>query len=508
MSAPLAVSTSTVTPGLYISINLLSGAAAPGGGELRVLLLAPKLSAGDLTVDTEIREGAGPDSAATAFGTGGIGHLAAKIIYLKAPAAQIDFGAPTAGAGTATLALTASGVPTSNNSVEFDIAGREISVEWNASETADTFKARAITAIVGETQVLPVTAVSGGVGIITVNGKGLGNPYNDVLVKASLGATATGTEAIAGAATHTNLAGGTTDADFTTILAAAAGREYAYILCCMSNADTVLAGASSNLARVLTHIGSYNSGLNAKLQQAVVATTSSSIASTTTAALARNSQVLEFVFGFNCRSLPCEIAARELGGRLYAVGLDPAANRIGEVYDHVYGSATPIADTATTAELESALTSGISILSYNSSGSLYVVRPITNYSTDAAGGADRRLLDVQNVDGTYAVVRDLRSALPIEFAQAKIQPDAEPGDEPPPRGVSEERDIKAFIISRMRSWARQGVILNSFLDEVILDGSLIVEVNETDPSQVDIVVPMKIVPPLAKMGVVAQRRSN
>lgn len=507
MGIPLAVNPATVTPGLYLSINLLSGAASPGGGTLRVLILAPKGS-GDLTAQTEIRSGAGPDSAATAYGSGTAGHLAAKQIYTKVPTAQIDFGAPTAGGGSATLNVTASGTPSGNNSVHFDIMGREFDVEWNASESADTFKTRAISAINTRTTDLAVTASSGGVGIITLTGKVTGRISNDVRVKATLNLAATGTEAMAGALTLTNLTGGTTDPDFTNILAAAAGKEYAYILLCLSNLDAELTGAATNVGRLITHITTYQSGLNAKLQQGVIASTSSTMTSAKAAAINRNKAELEYVYTFAGRSLPSEFAARELAGRLLAVGLDPSANRIGELFDNVYGSSDTIGDNPTQAELEDALTNGLSILAFNAQGNLYVVRPITTYSQDSSGGADRRLLDTQNVDATYAVARDLRSALPAEFPNAKISKDTIPGDEPPPKGVIEEKDVKAFVISRLRFWDREGVILRSRLDAAIADGTLIVQVNSTDPSQVDIVVPVTIVPPLAKFGVVVQRRPN
>lgn len=507
MTIPVAVSPSKVTPGLYLSINLLSGAGAPGGGTLRVLLLAPKATSGDLTAQTEIRTGGGPDSAATAFGIGTPGHLTAKQIYTLDPSAEIDFGAPTAGAGTATLNVTASGSPTGNTSVHFDIAGREWDVEWNAGETADTFKTRAIASITQRTQDLPVTAVSGGVGIITINAKVTGNISNDIRVKAALNLAVTGTEAMAGALTHTSLAGGTTEPDFTTILANAAGKEYAYIVPCLSNADAETTGGSSNVARVVTHIVNNQTGLNAKLQQAIVASTSATHTAAKAAAINRNKAELEFVFGFFARSLPCELAGREAGGRLKATSIDPAANRIGEEYTGVYGSPNVIADTPTDSELEDALTNGLSMLSFTPQGKLYIVRPITTYSQDTSGGADRRLLDTQNVDATYAVARDIRSALPAEFPQAKISKDIPPGEEPPPEGVVEERDIKGFVIGRLRFWARSGVILRAKLDAAIADGSLIVRVNPTDPSQVDIVIPINIVPPLAKFGVVVQRRS-
>jgi hypothetical protein len=57
----------------------------------------------------------------------------------------------------------------------------------------------------------------------------------------------------------------------------------------------------------------------------------------------------------------------------------------------------------------------------------------------------------------------------------------------------------------LRAWQRGGVVLQSALDEAIADGSLAVEVNANDPSQVDILVPLKIIPPLAKFGVVVNR---
>lgn len=505
MPIPTAVAPSILTPGLYISVNLLSGAASPGQGVLKVLLLAPKAAAGDLTVDAEIRAGAGPDSAATAWGNGTVGHLAAKQLYAKYPGAQVYFGAPTAGATASTLNVTASGVPTVSTSVHFDIMGREFDVAWNASETADTFKTRAISEINTRGSDLAVTASSGGVGIVTITGKVLGNISKDILVKATLNQAQSGTEAVAGAATLTALAGGTTDPTFASILAAAAGTEFAYIGIVTSNTDAEVTAATSNPARVVAHINTYNSGLNASLQQAVVATTKTQ-ANAKAAAIARNAQVLEHVHCTNARSLPGELVGRELGGRLAAESLDPAANRIGEYFDGVYASANPTADKPTPAISEDAIGNGLSLIGYNAVGQPIILRPITTYSVDTGGAADRRLLDVQNVSATYAVVRDLRSALTQQFAKAKIQRDSLPGEDPPPAGVTEERDIKAFVISRLRFWERDGVIQKATLDSVIATGELIVQVNASDSTQVDILIPLRVVQPLAKIGVVAQRR--
>ncbi len=503
-SLPLAVAPSVVTPGLYLTINLVAGAAAPSTGTLRALLIAPKSSTGTLTVDTEFRRGAGADSASTAFGPGTPGHLAAIQLYAKCPTAIVDFVAPTAGAGTATLALTASGVPNANNSVHFDIKGVEFDVAWNASETADTFKTRAIAEIVSRTNLLPCTAVTGGVGVITINGKVPGKISNDIVVQATLNSTATGTEAIAGALVGTNLAGGTTDPDYTTVLGNATGTEYAFYAPCLSNADAELT-TTGNVSRMLAQIGTLNTGLNASLQQLIVASVKTQAAAKA-AVVVRNSQVMEQVHITNARSLPGEIMGREVGARMQSDSIDPSANRIGEYLDGLYGSKNPTVDKPSAPIAEDSLTNGLSIVGYNASQQLIILRPITTYSLDANGAADRRLLDVQNVSGTYAVARDMRSALPAEFTGAKIQPDSLPGTDPPPRGVIEERDIKGFVISRLRTWQRLGVIQKASLDACIADGSLIVQVDPSDPTQVNIVLPIKIVQPLAKLGVVVQRR--
>src|SRR4051812_9956960 len=131
MSIPQAVSSSTVTPGFYLLVNLVSGASAPSSGTLKALIICPRAASGNLTADTEIRAGGGPDTAATAYGSGTPGHLEAIQIYTQFPTAQVYFAAPAAGTGTAVLAVTAAGSPTANTSAHFDICGREFDVGWN-----------------------------------------------------------------------------------------------------------------------------------------------------------------------------------------------------------------------------------------------------------------------------------------------------------------------------------------------------------------------------------------
>lgn len=508
MTIPLAVSPSVVTPGLYMTVDLLAGTASPGTGTLKVALLASKSAAGDLTNDTEVRAGAGEASAITAFGAGTVGHLAAKLIYDEYNLAQIDFVSPAPGTGTATLDITIAGAPTSNQIIDWIIQGRGFEIAWLVGESADTIRDKCIAAITSRTNSLSCTASSGGAGIVTVDGKVAGNIGDDILVKAKLRNAQSGTETCTGAVVLTNLAGGTTDPDLTNALAAIVGEEYHIILPCLSNADVEQVTTDNGIQKVLTHINLYNTGLGAKLQQVVVGYTGAIATAKATALDANgcnNDERGELLLCVNGQGLPGELGAREAGGRIAAESLDPAANRIGELLDGYYGAGDKIADKPTQAEAEDAHTNGVSLVTYTSGGAEQLLRPITCHHQDTAGGADRRILDVQNVSATYIVARDIRDNLPLEFPNAKITADITEGDDPPPAGVVEIRDVRGWVITRLRSWQRDGVIDRASLDAAIANGTLIVQINSGDATQVDFVLPFKIIQPWAKSGVVIQR---
>lgn len=506
MGLPLAVSPSTLTPGVYMTVDLLAGAASPGTGVINILIIAPKTSAGDLTVDTEIRTGGGVDSAKTAWGVGSLGALCAAQLYAQDPAATVDFSAPTAGSGSATISITASGSPTADTAVNVTIMGRLYQIPWLNGESADTWKARAVTFLQSKTAEIFVTPSSGGVGVLTLTAKTAGKVGNDVLVKAALAGAQTsgGTEAVAGAATPTALSGGSTDFDVTTLMTHTTGKEYHFIVLCTSSADAQ-AGSSSNPLRIKTTIGNVNHGLNAKLEQLIVASIGA-LSAAKTGAIAFNSPVGEHVNCVNGQSLPAEWAGFEAGSRSAAIKIDPAQNRIGTTCDGLFASFQPTTDTAALATTEDAIGNGVSFVNYTANLTPILIRPITMYSQDSSGGADRRCLDLSNVDGTYIVSRDVRDNLPLAFPNAKIVKDAPPNAEAPDiKGVVEERDIRGWVIDRLRFWRDQGVVDSVSLETAIANGTLIVQVDGSDATQVDIVIPFKIVKPLAKFSVYAQR---
>lgn len=511
MAIPVAVSPGTLTPGVYLTVDLIAGTASASIGTLRIALLAARSSAGDLTVDTEVRAGGGADTASAGFGEGMPGHLAAVKVYDRYPQAQVDFIGVTPGAGLATLDVTFAGTPTGNNSVALDVMGREFSVGWLTGETPDEIKVKSIDAINQRAADLFVVASDGGVGVVQIDAKATGNEGNDVKVKVVLGSAQTGTEAVSGAATPTNLVGGTTDPDYSTALSSIQGKEYARILPCLSNADVANVSTKNNFGETVDHIDLYNTGLNAFLQEAtcgLTTTIAAGVAASVHANGASNSQIGEMITCVNARGLPAELAGAEVGGWLAATSLDPAANRIGEDFSDFIGAVDIAADRPSVSQSEQALGGGLSLVSYTAQDQEVLVRAVTTHSQTATGAPDRRLLDIQNVSAAYVVCRDIRDSLPLEFPNAKITPNTPPGEDLPPEGVIEERDVEAFVITRLRTWQVRGVVTQASLDAAIADGTLIVKVDDDDPTQVNLVIPFSIVQPLAKFGVVGQRVPN
>lgn len=510
MGIQTAVSASTLTPGTYMKVNLIAGAGALGAGALNILLIAPKSSAGTLTPDTEIRAGGGESTANTAFGPGTGGHLAAKQIYAQDPAALVDFVAPTAGTGAAALTVTLSGTPTADNAVVWTIMGRVISSLWANGASATTAAAAAVTAINSQTTNLAVTA-SNVSGAVTLTFKVTGKSGNDCLVQAVLANTQSGTEAVSGAATPTNLSGGSTDFDVTTAIANAEGKEYHLICLVTSNADATSNSATSNPRKIATAIAAINNGRNAKLEQCILATTAAQSAAKT-GAINLNNPIFELINCVDGQSLPGEFAGFETGSRSASDKLDPAANRIGTVLVGLFASFQPKTDTLTLSGSEDALHNGVTPVDYQPNGTPFLVRPITTYSQDPSGAPDVRCLDVQNVSASYIVARDIRDNLPLAFPNAKISKNFVATSDPPAiPGITEERDIYGWVAQRLLGWATLKGVLDFNTTSAVINGGdpvlgqLVVVVDPSDATQVDIVIPWLIVKPLAKFSEVINR---
>jgi len=502
MPAPKAMSSSVKTPGFYLLINLLAAGSGTGTDPIRVLLIAHKLSSGDITADTELRRAlAGPDAVAQALGDGALGHLWAIPAFRKYGLLQLDLVAPVAPAGaTAGLTLAIVSTPTTTHTFEFDIAGRVVTVDWFVGEVLATFRARVIAAINSVRPIAWVASAGAGAGDVDVDAKGGGTWGNDVkvAVKRLRGIDVT----ITGAG---NLAGGSSEFDVTNVLGLVNAQEYHIIAVATSNADYEITSASSNVARVKAHIETFNNGLDALVQYGYAAHTGT-ITNVKAGAVARNSEWMSHVFGQNARSLPAELCGSEVGDAVKWYGIRPNYNRIGNRHPDLFGSADPVGDKLTPAEREDLLNSGVTPLDFVANGEeLFVVNPITTHSLDGSGNPDFRAYYQTDVFGIMAVSKDMRTFLPQQYPNASISPNLPPGADSLPAGVVEIRDVEATVHARLRSWVPLGVVNGAHLEEQIALGNVIVEIDASDESQVNVFIPSKILKPLAKFSGVVHK---
>lgn len=496
MSVPVAISPSQRSPGIGTKVNLLAGASSPGTGALRVLMLAVKSSAGSITPDTQLVEGVGSvDDFKTYLGGGTPGHVSAKALFAEYGLIQCDLVAMAVGGGVAaTLDLTFAGTVTVARTVTMKIMGRRITTTWAAGVTPTAFVAALVILINALSDDISVTA-SGVAGVLTLTAKFAGTWGNDIVVYVSLTDGSGGT--VNGGSTVTTKVGttiaGTTAADPTNALALVTTREYAYILLVDGNTSVNTSGSSTSYGKLDTHIATYQAGMNALLQQSVLGYTGTQTAATTSGGY-RNTVTDELAFFQSAQSLPCEVAAAELGQRLREVSLYPVKNRCKMPYRAtLYGPLDDVGEKLTPAEIESCLFSGVTPIDWGGDGVPFPVRPVTTYFQDSNGNADDRCLDVSRVDGTYFCARDQRAFYPQEFPGLNIINDLAAGQELP-RECVEIKTIRAAGIARARFYALPlGIVQADALEAAIANNEFIIQRDPSNANMVDIFTPYKIV---------------
>ena len=503
MPVTKAVASSVKTPGFYINVNLLGPASNPGTAILRALIMAVRSSAGNIAVGTEVRQVFGATDAATALGAGTQGHLAAKRFFRRHPKGALDIVAPAESAGAAaTGTQTFTGPATENSNFRFRIAGRLIDVAWLSGEAPTAFVARAVPTLNQYGDDLPAVASDAGSGSILWTAKTKGPWGNDVRLYVAATSGGAGTAVSANPST---LTGGTTEPNFTTALDLVKTTEYARIIPCISNADAADTTSASNGERLGNHINAYETGNKARLQVGVVGLNGSTTQAKA-GAIDRNNEAVQYVLGRNWDDLPCELAGEVAGATLEAISDRANASLIGEELD-LYGPRDIVNQKLTDAETEDLLNNGVTPLDVDPlTGSLFIVEPITTHSV-FNGAPDFRAYHLSDTDAMYDVVRDLRTAVPQEFKGASITPDLDGATEPLPRGVVELRDVKGFVISRVRAKARAGVVNSVALEAAIEASELTVDIDDGDPSQVNIFLPLTIIKPLAKFGLTASKQA-
>jgi phage tail sheath gpL-like len=500
---PLAADPTDPTPGFWLTIDLLRSSTSPGTSQLKCCILSPRATGqGDITDDTEIRPVYSADDVKTAAGRC-LGYFAYKALFDNDPDGPVvDLVCPTEATGdTAAGTLTFAAAPTSNMVFRIWIMGHPILTTWDVGEAVTDERDTAVDAINQYVDDLFCVASAGTGGVVDLDANSAGVAGNDVRIRVEVVSGAGGT-CTAGAATLTL---GTTEPDFTTALSTIEGKEYDYILPCLSNAEAQSA-STTNQSRVEDHINSLKSGRNAKLQQAHIAS-SGTFAQAITGSVGCNSEYMTHLCFENSEDLPCEIAGADCGDRMFRRGREKNANRCLEQLAYLRGAADKVANDPSPTESKAALNAGVSVGGYTANGDPLLLRSVTTHSQDAGGNPDKRCFDTNEPDAIFEVGKDMRSYIPQTFftsgSQVKIARDVVDGSGVgyPPKGVVEERDVKSAITKRIRDyWVPEGVVDGVEFDASDEAGEFIVRVNDSDETQVDVFMPAKPFKILSKIG--------
>lgn len=509
MTIDLAFPADTRRPGIGLKLNLKSGPISIGGGAIRALIISTKnATGGSATVDTVLYPDVGSaDAVSTLAGPGGLAHDAASRFFEENPTGTLDmaFMADAAGnSATGTFTFDDASPIIVQQQVNVQIAGRTFSIPWSVGVSKVDIATALVTKIANLSNILPVTAANGGgaLAVVTNTFKQKGTAGIDCAISISLSGGAGGSAVASGA----KLTGGTTEASNANVIAnLMPGHEWRAIVQCLSNTDCAIASPTSNLGRMKVYIGGSNSGIGALLETNISACTDSTTNAKAMAAQ-HDYEYFNHTLWRGAQSLPCEIAAWGAGIYTREIKDDPNHPFINEEAGPkatLYGSPNASADNLSAVEAEDLLHFGVSYVTLNAQGVPRLARPISTYYLDSNANPDDRVLDFSKVFGMMAVASALRIFLGRQFAGKKLAKSLPTGNTPIPPNIVQEKTAKNMVIGFIRDqYVAAGVVDGAKLDASVADGSLVVQVNPSVATQLDMFLPLGIIPPLVNTSIV------
>ncbi|HEY4254584.1 MAG TPA: phage tail sheath subtilisin-like domain-containing protein [Roseomonas sp.] len=459
-------------PGSYIEISNTRALRGLTTWPARVLLLGQRLAAGTAAplVPQRIVDA---DQARRAFGRGSALAQAFEAWFRANPPTEIwglGLADPEGAAATTTLTLT--GPATAAGAIALLIGGRRVEVAVSAGQAA-TAVATALQAAVMAEPDLAVTADAAGA-VVTLTARHKGEIGNAIPVRHSFHAG----EALPAGIGLAIAAGtpGTLNPDIADALDAVAEMWFTDIVHPWTDA-TNLAALEAKLA--------VNAGPSVMRDGHGWTALDGTHAALTAAGAARNSQFSTILGIRGAVNPPWEWAATLAAACIPALAIDPA--RPVQTLALPGLVAPAIADRFVAAERELLLRNGISTVTVNDAGQVFVERVITTYQTSASGAADASFLDVETMK-TLAFLRyDLRSLIALRFPRFKLADDGT--DFARGQAVVTPGTIRAEIVARFKQWEANGLVegVDQFKAE------LIVQRSASDPNRVDALLPPDLV---------------
>lgn len=474
MAISSVIDPSNKVPGSYIKVTLGVGRRSPGSGAIKILIVGNKTSAGTVAVETPTQFFS-KDDLRTLSGAGSELFLMGAAALKAYPNAELWLIAVTAAGTAATGSIVFTGTATAAGSVEVWIGGRRVVVSVAIGDTADDVGTAVAAAINAEGD-WPVTAANV-TGTVTVTAKNTGPRGNFI----SLRTAKTDAGGIAHTALNTYLSSGATSDDPQNALDAVASERYHYIVSPYSD--------STNVPKFETHVDT-GAAPEVGIRQHFWYGSIDTLGNATTLSDAVNAKRGRLCWHYNADDTPGEIAAAVAALHANKLAADRARNMDGEVVTGLRPQNSS-ADKPLNSELVSALNNGILPLDHNGA-EVYVVRSITNYSTDALGNPDYSVLDTAKSEVPDFIADALVQNFASEFQGFKLDNDPPAGTLPEPLTATPS-SVRAWAFSILKTYAAggSGPLLLQNVDE--LAEQLVAEIDGAAEGRMNLVVPCDVV---------------
>lgn len=439
----------------------------------RILVIGQRHAAGSVAaaVPTMVLDSA---EAAGFFGQGSMLHRMLDGVFANNSFTETwglaldDDGAAVAATGTVefTAASTEAGT------FYLYVGGRRVKTAIGSGD-AVAVMATALAAAVNADADLAVTA-GAALGVVTLTARNKGEAGNYIDIRENYLRDETAPAGLAW--TIVGMAGGVTNPDVATAIAAIGSDQYEWIV--MPWTDT------ANLTALTAELADRWQPLNVNEGHAFAAKIDT-VANLSTFGNALNSPHLSVIGVNDTPTPPEEIAAAFAGQGAFALGNDPA--RPLQTLP-LYGvKAPPVESRFTITERNILLFDGVATVRTASDGTVMIERAITTYQKNAQDIADPSYLDITTLATVAYLRKSWRAVILQKFPRHKLADDGTrfgAGQAIVTPGI-----IRGETIALARQWEDAGLVenLDQFKEE------LIVVRNGADPTRVDLVIPPDLV---------------
>ena len=461
------------TPGTYLEVDPSRALQGLLGLHHRLLVIGQRLATGETPACTPTMV-VSPKDAVRRFGQGSM--LANMLTASKTAngytetwaVALDDDPAGVAASGT----FTFGGSPTEAGTVSLLIGGVRVRVRVEAGETPTEVAVSAVAAINAQTS-LSVTAAAA-LAVTTLTHRHKGEVGNNLDLRHSYYQG----EVLPKGLTLTvgDMTGGTGNPEIGPALASLADRRCHYNVMPYTDA--------SNLSEMEGWLNERWGPLK-KLEGLGFTAARGTPAALSTLGSGRNSPFTS-IMGAGRSPTAIEVWASVYGAvEAFNLNIDPARPTQTLVLTGVLPPAVP--DILDTAERNVLLHDGISTHTVDDGGLVRIERDVTTYQTNALGEEDPSMLDI-NTMATLAYIKDqVRARVTNSFPRHKLAKDS--ANVGAGQAIVRPKDMRSELIALFREMEKNGIVEN--IDQFKTD--LVVEINESDPTRLDALLPPDLV---------------